>query len=99
MTRSRSGRPATPAGAIAIRVTQHGYDPASLEIPAGRPVTLAITRDGAPNCGSEIVFPALAIRRKLPLGETVLVSLPAQPKSELAFSCGMGMYRGMLVAR
>jgi hypothetical protein len=91
--------PLIPAGAIAIRVTQHGYDPAKLEIPAGRAVTLAITRDGAPNCGSEIVFPVLAIRRKLPLGETVLVTLPAQPKSEIGFSCGIGMYRGMLVAR
>jgi len=88
-----------PAGAIEIRVTPHGYDPASLQIPAGRAVTLAITRDGAPNCGSEIVFPALAIRHKLPLGETVLIALPAQTKGEIAFSCGMGMYRGMLVAR
>jgi hypothetical protein len=26
--------------------------------------------EGAPNCGSEIVFSSLAIRRKLPLGET-----------------------------
>src|SRR5581483_6538171 len=90
-------KPAIPRDAIRIRVTQHGYDPSSLEVPAGKPVTLAFTREGAPNCGSEVVFPALGIRQKLPLNQTVLVQLPAQPKSELAFSCGMGMFRGMLV--
>jgi len=88
-----------PADAVGIRITQRGYEPARLEFPANRPVTLAFTRDESPNCGAEVVFPALGIRRAIPLGETVLVELPAQPKSELSFSCGMGMFRGMLMVR
>jgi hypothetical protein len=93
--------PATsvPPAAVRIRVTQHGYDPASIEIPANTPMTLALTRESSPNCGSEVVFPALAIRKALPIGETVLVELPAQPAGEIGFSCGMGMFRGMIVAR
>ena len=39
-----------------------------------------------------------AERRELPVGETVLIELP-KVSGELAFSCGMGMYRGMIVAR
>jgi hypothetical protein len=88
-----------PADAIQIRVTQHGYQPAKLDIPADTPVTLAFTRESEPNCGSEVIFPALNIRKPLPLGQTVLVPLPAQAAGEIAFSCGMGMFRGMIVAR
>ena len=88
-----------PAGAIRIRVTQHGYEPARIEIPAGAPLTLAFTRESAPNCGSEVVFPGLSLRKRLPLGETVVVQLPSQAAGEMSFSCGMGMYRGVIVAR
>ena len=89
-----------PANAIRIRVTQHGYEPSRIEIPAGTKVTLAFTRDSNPNCGSEVVFPTLGIRTALPVAGTVLVRLPATTAaSKISFSCGMGMYRGMVVAR
>jgi hypothetical protein len=90
---------AVPPNAIRIRVTQHGYEPATVAIPANAPSTLAFTRDSTPNCGSEVVFPSLGIRKELPVGETVLVSVPARLPGEIGFSCGMGMYRGMIVAR
>jgi plastocyanin domain-containing protein len=94
-------RPKTtiPPDAVRIQISERGYDPAKIEIPANRPLTLAFTRDATPNCGSEVVFPSLGIRKQLPVGETVLVELPAQPAGELAFGCGMGMYRGMIVVR
>jgi hypothetical protein len=88
-----------PADAARIRITQRGYEPARLEIPADRAMTLAFTREESPNCGAEVVFRALGLRRKIPLGETVLVDLPAQPKSELTFSCGRGMFRGLLIVQ
>jgi hypothetical protein len=88
-----------PADALKLRITARGYEPSRLEIPANRPITLAITREPSPNCGAEIFFPSLGIRRAIPLGETVLVELPPQPAGELTFSCGMGMFRGMLVIR
>jgi hypothetical protein len=88
-----------PPGALRVRVTQHGYDPAKLEFPANQPVTLAFTRESPSACGAEVVFPSLSIRKVLPLGETVLVSLPPQSSGEIRFSCGMGMLRGMIVAR
>jgi len=90
---------AIPAGAIKVQVTQHGYEPATVKFPANQPVTLAFTRDTTPNCGSEVVFPTLGIRRQIPLGGAILIELPPQPAGEIAFSCGMGMYRGMMVAR
>jgi hypothetical protein len=88
-----------PDGAVRIRVTQHGYEPSRIEIPANRPLILAVSRDDSPNCGADILFPTLGIRRPLGLGETVLIDLPAQAAGELAFSCGMGMFRGMLIVK
>ena len=82
-----------------VRIGQHGYEPARIGIPAQKQLTLAITRDTAPNCGAEIVLPKLGIRKALPPGETTLIDLPPQPAGEIAFSCGMGMYRGMIVVR
>ena len=88
-----------PPGALVVRVTQNGYEPARLEFPANKSVTIAFTRESASGCGTEVMFPTLKIRKALPLGETVLVDLPPQPIGEIGFSCGMGMLRGTIVAR
>ena len=88
-----------PQGAIRVRVSGKGFEPAKLEIPAGRAVTLAITRENEPNCGRQIVFPALGIKKDLPLGGTVLIELPAEAAGEYQFACGMNMYRGLLVVK
>jgi plastocyanin domain-containing protein len=88
---------AIPAGAIRVRVNSKGFEPAKVEIPAGRAVTLAITREDEPNCGSQVVFPEFGIKRNLPIGGTVLIELPPQKAGELHFACGMNMYRGLVV--
>ena len=90
---------AIPADAVRVRVTAHGYEPARVAIPVNRAVTLAFSREASPNCGAEVVFPALGIRRAIPLGGTALVELPAQSAGEIGFACGMGMMRGVMIAR
>jgi hypothetical protein len=94
----RRGEEAVPAGAVRVRITAQGYEPARVEIPAGRPVTLAIRRTTEGNCGGRIVFPGLGMERAIAPGATVVVRLPAQPRGEVRFGCGMGMYRGSVVA-
>ena len=46
-----------PSGAIRLNVTSQGFQPARVEARPGRELTLAITRDNSPNCGSRILFP------------------------------------------
>lgn len=94
----RREREAVPAGAVRLRITGQGYEPARVEVPAGKAVTLAVTRGEEGNCGSRLVFPALGIRREIAPGETVLIRLPALGGGEWRFGCGMGMYRGSVVA-
>jgi plastocyanin domain-containing protein len=88
-----------PGDAVRIRIGPHGYDPPRVEIPSNRPVTLAFTREDAPNCGADVFVPSLGLRSHVPIGETVLIDLPAQPPGELSFTCGMGMFRGMIVVK
>ena len=86
-----------PAGAVRITVDEHGFSPARVEARAGLPLTLAVERAGTPNCGSQIVFPALGLKRDLPVGRTTLIPLPSFT-GDLSFTCGMGMYRRIVVA-
>lgn len=86
-----------PADAIKVTVSKDGYSPAKLTVKAGQPVKLAFTRTDEENCGGTVVFPKLKISAKLPVGQTVLVELPAQEKGELSFACGMNMLKGTLI--
>ena len=87
-------KPTAPAGAVAVLVDARGFTPARIEV--NGPVTLAVTRAITPNCGSQIVFPSLGIKRDLAVGETTLIDLP-KVSGEIAFACGMGMLRGVVV--
>jgi YHYH protein/Cupredoxin-like domain len=86
-----------PKDAIHIHITAGGYEPARIETVGGAPVKLWFTRTGEPNCGARVVVPSLGIAREVPLGGSALVEIPAPPSGEIRFTCGMGMYRGMIV--
>lgn len=88
-----------PAHAIKLEIGPQGYEPAKLTLAAGKPVTLAITTRQRPSCAGRIVFPGLGLTRELPLNGTVVIELPALAAGELSFGCGMGMYKGALVAQ
>ena len=59
---------------------------------------LAFIRSSQPNCGNQVIFPQLGLKRVTPLGGVALVMLPATEVGEIRFTCGMGMYRGSIVA-
>ncbi len=86
-----------PAGATKITVSSNGYEPSSVSFFKGQPVKLAFYRADSENCGGEVVFAKQNIRKKLPVGETVLVEFTPTEAGEIAFACGMDMLRGKLV--
>lgn len=86
-----------PPGATKITVSADGYEPASISVKKGEPVKLAFYRADSDNCGGEIVFAKQKIRKKLPVGKTVLVEFTPTEAAEIAFACGMDMLRGKLV--
>ena len=90
---------AVPAGALRVKISAAGFEPARLQLPSGKAAEIAFTRSDAQNCAGEVVFPELGLRKQLPPGQTVVVSLPALPAGELRFACGMGMFRGAVVVQ
>jgi len=80
-----------------ITVSASGYEPSSIPVKKGQLVKLAFYRADANNCGGEVVFAKQNIRKKLPVGETVLVEFTPTDAGEIAFACGMDMMRGKLV--
>jgi plastocyanin domain-containing protein len=93
--------PATQAvqdGRATITVEADGYHPSSLTVTAGTPLTLTFKRTTTDLCGAEVAFPALGIRKELPLNQPVDVQL-TPTAGTIAFTCGMDMMRGTIVAR
>ena len=94
--RANAAPPTAPR--VAITIGEQGYQPASVTVVAGQPTTLVFTRTTDHTCGQQVVFPALGIRRDLPLNQPVeIVVTPAA--GTITFTCGMDMMRGSVVAR
>ena len=80
-----------------VAVTEKGYEPDKVTLRAGVPARLTVVRTTDKTCGTEIVFPALNIKRPLPLNEAVVIEFtPAKP-GDIAFACGMNMLKGVIV--
>jgi plastocyanin domain-containing protein len=90
-----------PAGANRFNVTVDGsgYHPSTVNVHAGQPTTLVFTRTSDEGCGQQVVFPSLSITRDLPLNQPVEVQVTPTANAPIAFTCGMAMYRGSVVAQ
>ena len=89
---------ATGTADLQLTVDGSGYHPSSISAPPGKPVRLTITRTSDEGCGQQIVFPSLNIRRDLPLNQAVTVEFTMPASGSVAFTCGMDMMRGSIVA-
>jgi plastocyanin domain-containing protein len=93
-----------PAGAgaasgpqtVAIEVTDRGFVPARVQVRAGSPVTLLVTRRTDATCAKEIVLADEGIRRDLPLNEAVRIEFTPKAAGEHRYACGMGMVSGTM---
>jgi plastocyanin domain-containing protein len=90
--------PPAPAQRVAVTADASGYHPATVQVASGRPVTLVFTRTSDQGCGQQVVLPAQDLRRDLPLNQPVEVTLTPRAGT-IAFTCGMNMLRGSIVAR
>jgi cobalt-zinc-cadmium efflux system membrane fusion protein len=92
-------RPTTAAEqAFQVTVTASDFQPSTLAMKAGVPAKVTFRRTAEPSCATEVVFPSLKIRRALPLNEPVEIRF-TPTAGEIAFACGMDMFRGTVVAR
>jgi plastocyanin domain-containing protein len=82
---------------VRITVDRNGFSPSSIDVEAGHKLNLIFIRADDANCGRSVVFRRPSIRKALPVGKDVLVTLMPRAAGRIAFSCGMGMYKGSIV--
>jgi RND family efflux transporter MFP subunit len=95
-----TSRPAAPEVQTAkIAVTEKGFEPEKVTLRSGVPARLTIVRVTDKTCATEIVFPALNIKRALPLNEPVAIEFTPDKTGDIAFTCGMNMLKGAVVVQ
>jgi len=88
----------TPAP-MEVLVDGSGYTPSEVQGQAGKELRLSFKRMTDEGCGEKVVFPDLGVEKALPLGIPVEVAVTPRKSAPIAFTCGMNMYRGSVVAQ
>ena len=84
------------AGPVEVLVTENGFEPSTIRVKKGEPVTLVIKRQTENTCAKEIVIEDEQITRQLPLNEPVKVTFTPKKAGEIKYTCGMKMLGGVL---
>ncbi len=82
---------------VEVKVSKDGYSPSTIGLKKGVAAEITFLRVDEKNCGAEVVFPDLGIKKELPVGKPVVVQLQPDKDGEIRFTCGMEMYRGKLL--
>ncbi len=82
----------------AIEVSENGYAPAILHLPARQPVTVDWVTNNTQACSRSVVIPGLDYQQILPSTGRVKLEIPAQEKGTvLRYTCSMGMYPSQFI--
>ena len=77
---------------VQVAALAEGFRPADIYVKQGQPLELIFKRTTDDTCATEVVFKALAIKKDLPLGQAISVTIPTATRGEYTFTCGMGMH-------
>lgn len=86
-----------PPGTVRVTADGKGFKPSSVTFKKGTPATLVFTRTTDDTCATEVVFPDLNVKKELPKGQAVAITIPTEKERTLTFQCGMGMYKSSVV--
>ena len=87
---------------IEITVTPRGFMPDRIEVPAGVPVVLAVTRTTDRTCAKRVIVQlgdGKQVEQDLPLDKVVEVPITFPKKGELRYACAMDMVTGVIVVQ
>ena len=92
-------QPAESGATAEVTITvRGGYDPATVRVSAGQPVRLVFDRQETSSCSEEVVFPDFGVKKFLPAFQKTTVEVTPPRAGRYAFTCGMSMLHGMLIA-
>ena len=75
-----------------------GYTPDRIEVAAGEPVKLNFYRKDPSGCLEQVLLPDFNKALDLTLNQTTSVEIVPDKPGEYTFTCGMNMYRGVVIA-
>jgi plastocyanin domain-containing protein len=76
-----------------------GYRPDRIVVIVDEPVRLSFDRLDRNSCLDEVLIPDFGISTRLPVGQTTTVEFTPTKVGEYAFTCGMRMFRGVILVR
>ena len=79
-----------------ITVTPNGYNPTYIQVKSGEPVKLKLIPTSGLGCTSVFRIPQLGITKMLSNPGNDLVEFTPTTPGKLTYTCGMGMYRGII---
>ena len=86
-----------PATDLNIEISSAGYTPNELTAKAGADIKLHLKNDGGGGCAQAFTIPSLGVQKVVSIGQTDTVVFKApNEKTDIAFMCSMGMYRGVI---
>ncbi|MGN2642146.1 MULTISPECIES: urease accessory protein UreH domain-containing protein [Nocardia] len=81
---------------VTITARTGAYTPGNVEAKAGVPTTLVVKTNGVQGCIRSLVIPSLGIQKVLPSTGETRIDLGVLQPGRLDYTCGMGMYSGLL---
>src|SRR3989344_2239525 len=81
---------------IEITVSSRGYYPNDIVVKKNLPVKLTLKSNDAYSCASAFRIPSLGIAKNLQPNDTQTVEFTPNTAGEIAFTCSMGMYTGVI---
>lgn len=95
--------PKQPAdGRYQIAVTEKGFEPGDISVPAAKPVTLVFDRKTDDTCAKQVVLDlgdGNKVTKDLPLNQPVEVAATFPKAGKLTYSCAMDMDHGTITVQ
>ena len=98
----KSGSAPVQPQRVAISVTEKGFEPADVQVPAGKPVTLVFDRMTDHTCAKQVVIKLAdgsKIEKDLPLNTPVEVATTFPSAGKVSYACGMNMVTGVITVQ
>jgi plastocyanin domain-containing protein len=87
---------------VAISVTENGFEPKDVAVPAAKPVTLVFTRKTDQTCAKQVVITlddGKKIEKELPLDTPVEIATTFPKAGKINYACGMDMDRATITVQ
>jgi plastocyanin domain-containing protein len=87
---------------VSITVTENGFEPDNIQVPAGKPVSLVFTRKTDQTCVKDVVIAqqdGTKIEKPLPLDQPVEIVTTFPKAGTLTYACAMDMVKGTITVQ